>query len=140
MWAAFGPLLRGKRLSGGLTQEELARRAGLSVRTVSDLERGIRRPHLKTVALLANAVELAEADHAELRSAARPQPGLTGGQPPAAGTPRQLPAAPTRFTGRSAELKSLAGLLERDNEMAGTVVVSTIGGTAGVGKTALAVH
>jgi DNA-binding SARP family transcriptional activator/uncharacterized protein HemY len=55
--------------------------------------------------------------------------------------PRQLPAAVTHFTGRGAELKELNGLLDRANtEMAGTVVISAIGGTAGVGKTALAVH
>jgi transcriptional regulator with XRE-family HTH domain len=38
--ARFGLLLRSRRLDAGLTQEELARRAGLSARTVGDLERG----------------------------------------------------------------------------------------------------
>jgi DNA-binding SARP family transcriptional activator/Tfp pilus assembly protein PilF len=55
--------------------------------------------------------------------------------------PRQLPAPVTYFTGRAWELKALDGLLDQAAaEMAGTVVISAIGGTAGVGKTALAVH
>ena len=43
------------------------------------------------------------------------------------------------FTGRSAELQALTGLLDRPGAQA-AVVISAIGGTAGVGKTALAVH
>jgi tetratricopeptide (TPR) repeat protein len=54
--------------------------------------------------------------------------------------PRQLPAGLAHFTGRGAELKLLADL--RDQAVGGTaaVVISAIGGTAGVGKTALAVQ
>jgi DNA-binding SARP family transcriptional activator len=56
-------------------------------------------------------------------------------------TPRELPAAVPGFTGRSAELEALTGLLDRAAAQApGAVVISAIGGTAGVGKTALAVH
>ena len=40
----FGALLRQHRLALGLTQEALAERAGLSWRTVQDLERGVARP------------------------------------------------------------------------------------------------
>ena len=50
--------------------------------------------------------------------------------------PRQLPSAVAGFTGRASQLKELTGLLDRDD----TVVISAINGTAGVGKTALAVH
>jgi DNA-binding SARP family transcriptional activator/tetratricopeptide (TPR) repeat protein len=60
---------------------------------------------------------------------------------PQHGTPRELPSAVPGFTGRSAELQALTRLLDRSGEHApGTVVVSAIGGTAGVGKTALAVY
>jgi len=52
--------------------------------------------------------------------------------------PRQLPPPPWPFVGRDAELAELDGLLERADAPA--VVISAIGGTAGVGKTALAVH
>jgi DNA-binding SARP family transcriptional activator len=55
--------------------------------------------------------------------------------------PRQLPGAVAHFTGRSAELARLSQLLDQAACQApGTVVISAIGGTAGVGKTALAVH
>jgi DNA-binding SARP family transcriptional activator/Tfp pilus assembly protein PilF len=54
--------------------------------------------------------------------------------------PRELPATVQHFAGRTAELAELTGLLGRPEEPPGTVVISAIGGTAGVGKTALAVH
>ncbi|HTV99585.1 MAG TPA: tetratricopeptide repeat protein [Streptosporangiaceae bacterium] len=55
--------------------------------------------------------------------------------------PGQLPAAVAHFTGRAAELAALTRLLDQPGaQPAGTVVISAIGGTAGVGKTALAVH
>jgi DNA-binding SARP family transcriptional activator/transcriptional regulator with XRE-family HTH domain len=55
--------------------------------------------------------------------------------------PRHLPAAVQYFVGRTGELKALTGLLGRaGGGSPGTVVISAIGGTAGVGKTALAVH
>ena len=46
---SFAVLLRRYRIAAGLSQEELAERAGLSRRGISDLERGQRRrPHLAT--------------------------------------------------------------------------------------------
>jgi DNA-binding SARP family transcriptional activator/tetratricopeptide (TPR) repeat protein len=55
--------------------------------------------------------------------------------------PRELPPAVPGFTGRSAELQTLSTLLNPSSEQAaGAVVISAVGGTAGVGKTALAVH
>ncbi len=57
----------------------------------------------------------------------------------AADVPRQLPAAVAGFTGRAAELAALTEMLDRAGNP-GTVVISAIGGTAGVGKTALALH
>jgi tetratricopeptide (TPR) repeat protein len=75
-------------------------------------------------------------------------PALTpaGPAPPSEGrpekvTPRELPPTVPGFTGRSAEFQALTGLLDRAGEgAAGAVVTLAIGGTAGVGKTALAVH
>jgi transcriptional regulator with XRE-family HTH domain len=50
----FGVLLQQCRLAAGLSQEELAERAGLSRRGISDLERGARRmPYAATVRRLA---------------------------------------------------------------------------------------
>jgi tetratricopeptide (TPR) repeat protein len=50
--------------------------------------------------------------------------------------PWQLPAGMAGFTGRAAELKELSELASNT----GMVVISAIGGMAGVGKSALAVH
>ena len=66
-------------------------------------------------------------------------PPVTSGTGPA--VPRELPARVRHFTGRAGELAALTGLLDQASaETPGTVVVSAIGGTAGVGKTALAVQ
>jgi tetratricopeptide (TPR) repeat protein len=56
-------------------------------------------------------------------------------------TPRQLPRDITYFTGRSNEMASLDTLIaDVKSDAAAAVIVSLIAGTAGVGKTALAVH
>ena len=64
--------------------------------------------------------------------------------PPVAGqpaVPRELPARIRHFAGRTGELATLTGLLGRASQATpGTVVISAIGGTAGVGKTAIAQH
>jgi DNA-binding SARP family transcriptional activator/tetratricopeptide (TPR) repeat protein len=55
--------------------------------------------------------------------------------------PRELPPGVPHFTGRSDELAMLTALLDRSAEQApGAILISAIGGAAGVGKTALAVH
>jgi DNA-binding SARP family transcriptional activator len=54
--------------------------------------------------------------------------------------PRQLPAAVADFTGRAAELAALTQILETAGGTPGTVVISAIGGMAGIGKTALALQ
>jgi tetratricopeptide (TPR) repeat protein len=60
--------------------------------------------------------------------------------------PRQLPAHTPHFAGRADELAELTSLLDgaagrtQPAAMPGTVVISAIGGTAGVGKTALALR
>jgi len=60
---------------------------------------------------------------------------------PAPSVPRQLPPAVPGFAGRAAELAALDRVLdEAGADSPGTVVISAIGGTAGVGKTALALH
>ena len=68
----FGAMLRRYRLAAGLTQEELAERAHLSGRGITDLERGVRRaPRPDTVALLVEALALAPHDRAAFEVAAR---------------------------------------------------------------------
>jgi DNA-binding SARP family transcriptional activator/tetratricopeptide (TPR) repeat protein len=70
--------------------------------------------------------------------ATRPGTGSTAASPQA---PRQLPGPVAQFTGRDTELAALTRLADQAARRASpTVVISAIGGTAGVGKTALAVQ
>ncbi|MDT4989823.1 MAG: hypothetical protein QOI74_3917, partial [Micromonosporaceae bacterium] len=59
--------------------------------------------------------------------------------PVAGGRPQQLPADVAGFTGRLIDVARLDSMLS-DGQTASTVVISAVAGTAGVGKTALAVH
>src|SRR6516225_1957407 len=69
---SFAGLLRQLRVEARLTQEELAEAAGLSPRSVSDLERGVNRSARKdTAELLAGALGLAEPARAVFVAAAR---------------------------------------------------------------------
>ena len=71
----FGDLLRQRRVEAGLTQEELAERAGLSVRGISGLERGARaRPHRDTLLRLAEALAIHGAARSTFLGAARQAP------------------------------------------------------------------
>jgi DNA-binding SARP family transcriptional activator len=54
--------------------------------------------------------------------------------------PRQLPAHTPYFVGRAAELDQLTAVLEASSAGGGTVMITAIEGTAGIGKTALALH
>ena len=146
---SFAGLLRRLRAEARLTQEELAEAAGVSPRSVSDLERSINRTARKdTAQLLADALGLAEPVRALFVAAARgkaaPEDVLAarGEQAPgaaAAAATRALPRDTVSFTGREGEL---ARLLEALTPAAGGVVlgIHAIDGMAGIGKTALAVH
>jgi DNA-binding SARP family transcriptional activator/tetratricopeptide (TPR) repeat protein len=69
------------------------------------------------------------------------EPGWRTAADVAPAAPWELPGAVLHFVGRENELKELTGLLDRAGEQTpGTLLISAIGGTAGVGKTALAVH
>src|SRR3712207_7555799 len=100
----FGSRLRRLREAAGLTQEELALRAGLSPRAISALERGERqRPYLHTVRTLAEALELSEEERASLLAtlprggAAAPATlsGLTAADDQVGGSPQQVAAHPS---------------------------------------------
>jgi transcriptional regulator with XRE-family HTH domain len=111
---SFATLLRQYRRAAGLTQEELAERAGLSRAAINTLERGTRRtPRKETLALLAEALALTASERALLEASARrrelPLPSTPSGAPPGVpitppqtamatppilATPRNAPAAP----------------------------------------------
>ncbi|MFD9795994.1 BTAD domain-containing putative transcriptional regulator [Streptomyces sp. NPDC059070] len=61
-------------------------------------------------------------------------------RPPAFPVPRQLPPDVASFTGRTAYLRELDALLNQYDGPGQTLVISSVSGMAGVGKTALAVH
>ena len=64
---SFGERLRQLRTSAGLTQEQLAEAAGLTVNAISALERGERqRPYPHTIEALATALDLVPEQRAAL--------------------------------------------------------------------------
>jgi predicted ATPase/DNA-binding XRE family transcriptional regulator len=131
----LGQLLRLLRTAAAFSQEELAERAGLSVRAVSDLERGVHRaPRLETVRLLADALQLDEQQRAALIGAARPELALSP-SPVSERAPLRttLPLPLTRLIGREAEVDALSGLLAQGEHR-----LITLTGPGGVGKTRLA--
>jgi tetratricopeptide (TPR) repeat protein len=149
--------LRKQREAAGLTQEELALRSGLSVRTISNLERGTGKPYPRSVRLIIGALGLTKAAGEELiaqyranRAAGSWRASQAGGggarsMPDRMSTgvalvPRQLPVAARHFVGRRAELELLTRIFDQRGQAAGTVAIGAITGTAGVGKTALTVH
>ena len=160
-----GSWLRLQREAAGLTQEELAERAGLSVRAISNLERDrTRRPHPDSLRRIARSLGLAEAAGPDLilryraarnNASSLPSapaqgqghplvpPGREPGAIPCGSlvVPRQLPAAVAPFAGRVPELAVLDQWLDGAlRNPAQAMVISVIGGMAGVGKTALALQ
>ncbi|HUC57052.1 MAG TPA: tetratricopeptide repeat protein [Streptosporangiaceae bacterium] len=128
----FGALLRQLREAAGLTQEELAEAARLSPRAISDLERGVNKTARKeTTRLLADALHLAGDSRAEFEAAARGRPTVAG----LASATWMLPRDMRGFIGRGSELAQVIAVSASDSSG-----LCTIGGMAGVGKTALAVH
>src|SRR5438309_6228526 len=80
---AFAAVLKRYRAASGLTHEQLAERAGLSVRGISDLERGVRaQPRAYTVRQLADALGLSPDDRITFETAARSEVPLPRGQGP----------------------------------------------------------
>ena len=89
----FGELLRRYRLVAGVTQQELSERAGISLRAISDLERGVRRaPYPATVRRLADALRLSAEARAALAAAGRRGAAAAPKRPP----PRRRPRPPRR--------------------------------------------
>lgn len=130
----FGDLLRRLRTEAGLSQHELAGRAGISENAVGTLERGERRrPHPHTTRALADALHLSEGARNDLFRVAiafrRPDP-LRGR---AEVVPSSLPAPLTRLVGREREVDSVARQL-------GQARLVTLTGPGGVGKTRLAIE
>ena len=142
---SFGGLLRRLRGEAKLTQEELAAAASLSLRAVSDLERGIHRTaHKDTALLLATALGMTEPAAVLFVAAARGHTpaadvltALHGsGRRSAETMPRawNTPARNPAFTGRDDLLAAVRERLRAGH----AAVVQALYGMGGVGKTQLA--
>ncbi|MGE3798649.1 MAG: helix-turn-helix domain-containing protein, partial [Thermomicrobiales bacterium] len=133
---SLGSQLRRLRLAAALSQEDLAGRSGVSVRTISDLERGIRSTaRLETLRLLAEGLGLSSFDRASLIAAATTDV--------APGTPLHgdecvttyLPSPRNQLIGRSWLVDEIVAVFERDG-----IRLLTLTGPGGVGKTRLALE
>ncbi|HEX6508366.1 MAG TPA: AAA family ATPase, partial [Chloroflexota bacterium] len=136
---AFGLLLKRHRRAAGLTQEELAERAGVSARAVGDLERGLRQPRRDTLVLLLDALQLAPEEASRLETAAR-----AGSLPsPVPGQTRSLlqtgsflgAAPPGPLISRRDEVHRIVPAI--DAAVSGSSRLILLTGEAGIGKTRL---
>jgi transcriptional regulator with XRE-family HTH domain len=104
---AFAALLRRFRRETGMTQAELAEKAGLSTEAVSALERGINRtPRRETVDLLSEALNLDEHNRVLFEQAARRRVSLASSS-----TPEPASERPAALVGRAQELSLIERLL-----------------------------
>ncbi|MEO3790837.1 tetratricopeptide repeat protein [Nonomuraea sp. B10E15] len=153
---SLGALLRAYRERALLTQQQLADRAELNVRTIRRLELDMaRRPRSTSVYGLAKALSLTLSEERELATAARAVSIGAGDVPATAGsgaemaadeppepdsTPRQLPPVAAHFVGWRTELALLDDLHKESGSVAGTHLSVLIVGGAGMGKTTLALQ
>ncbi len=132
---SFASLLCHYRKAAGLSQEELARRALMSRRGISDLERGVSHaPRRDTIGLLADALELTAAERARFSAAAQRGLGLPLGPHAAAwaaSAPRFAPMPPP-LVGREEELAYITRFLAGEE-----APLLLLAGEPGIGKTRL---
>jgi predicted ATPase/transcriptional regulator with XRE-family HTH domain len=125
----LGATMKHLRSTAGLTQEELAERSGLSARTISDLERGLRStvyPH--TARRLAIALGLGEEARRRFEVVAAGRTRSLLHAPTGA-----LPVPPTPILGRADEVTKVASALKDPG-----ILLVTLTGPGGIGKTRLA--
>lgn len=140
-----GSLLRALRVSRDLTQQEIARRSGVTERSIRDIERGtVVRPRTDSLLRLAAALGLSAVDTTAFVRAYRgvdTDPDETVRAVSPAIAPAELPRDLPDFVGRAEEIDRLVELL-RGPPPAGTSSSTTvvISGAGGLGKSSLAIH
>ncbi|CAM4108145.1 hypothetical protein KIPE111705_40710 [Kibdelosporangium persicum] len=123
--SAFGKRLREARQAAGWSLRELSARVHYNTGYLSKIENGLRPA----------SIELAKRCDAELGTTlARliPPSVPRSTQRP---SPRQLPAHDPRIVDRAEDIKALDAMLDGDR-----MTIAVLSGTAGVGKTTLALH
>jgi predicted ATPase/DNA-binding XRE family transcriptional regulator len=135
MLEGFGERLRQLRSAAGISQDELARRSGLSTAGVGALERGVRRaPQPETIALLAEALSLGAEARADLEQAAqRGRARSRTPSPDALPSTHNLPLQLTSFVGRAKHIEQIRDHIESSR-------LVTVVGSGGVGKTRVALE
>jgi transcriptional regulator with XRE-family HTH domain/tetratricopeptide (TPR) repeat protein len=135
--SSLAEMLRAFRSTANLTLEGLAERSGVSVRTISDIERGVNlTPHTRTTSAIIAGLGLSPADAEGFQRAAKGRRGGTekgNGSGAAAVAPHRV----ADFTGREREITELLALLEMPAPVASVVILS---GPPGVGKTTSALE
>src|SRR5512135_1608227 len=141
----FGEWLRQQRTHLKLTREQFAERVGCSVALLRKIEDGERRPSTQIAELIANSLNIPEADRATFVRVARGELNIerlpavlkpsTTSTATALPTRNNLPVLPTPLIGRQREVEELRQLL-RDPHCR----LLTLVGPGGIGKTRLAIE
>src|SRR5258706_1610654 len=136
---SFGNWLKLRRRGLGLTQNELARRAGYAGETLRKVEADALRPSRQMAENLADQLAIAPIEPAAFIRFARDEPGDEAALPAfPAGRPQpraNLPAQPSELIGRETEPAALRQLLLSEH-----VRLLSLLGPPGIGKTRLALH
>ena len=138
--ALFDALHELHHRAGWPSLRDMAREVGCSHTTVSGAFAGPKVPRWGLLELIVETL------HGDVERFHQLWVATSGEAPPPAQmparseVPRQLPTDVAGFTGRDDQVAGLDRLLADPAAATGPVVISAVSGTAGVGKTALAVH
>lgn len=124
-----------RRTGRRVKKSTLAKLAGVSTSSMYAYLNGTTLP---SVEVLDRVLGLLDVPVAERRALSTARDMLDLGRGNSDAVPRQLPSVDRHFVGRAEELGALNRLLDQTDHAA--VVIAAVGGTAGIGKTALAVH
>jgi len=134
---AISEILRRHRLAADLTLEGLSNLSAISVRTISDIERGVSSaPQVRTIAALADALRLDAGAREDFLGAARARRSVRGiSARTSAGSPHRV----LDFAGREREIDEVLDYLSADSESPGSTAI-LLTGAPGIGKTASAME